>query len=96
MLLLQTLKEAKKRDMQWGGIYRGFRLRGFKRERERALFSINTRDPTVGSIRDKKKNCSTRRGLRVATRFREFSQTPRGRGFSLLGFYSLFKYFMNV
>ena len=27
-----------------------------------------------------------RRGLRVGTRFREFPQTPRGRGFSLLGF----------
>ena len=60
------------------------------------LLSRNTRDPTIGGLRDKKKNCSTRRGLRVGTRFREFIQTPRGRGFSLLGFYSLFKYFANV
>ena len=34
-----------------------------------------------------------RRGLRVGTGFREFSQTPRGRGFSLLGFYTLYKCF---
>ena len=53
-------------------------------------------DPTVGSLQDKKENCSTRRGLRVGTRFREFLQTPRGRGFSLLGSYSSFKYDVNV
>ena len=53
-------------------------------------------DPTVGGLRDKKENCSTRRGLRVGTRFREFPQTPRGRGFSLLGFYSSVKYHVNV
>ena len=41
-------------------------------------------DSTVGGLRDKKESCSTRRGLRVGTRFREFPQTPRGRGFSLL------------
>ena len=64
----------------------------FPLERER-LLSKNTGDPTVGSLRDKKENCSTRRGLRVGTRFRDFSQTPRGRGFSLLGFYTLFKCF---
>ena len=29
-----------------------------------------------------------RKGLRVGTGFREFPQTLRGRGFSLLGFYS--------
>ena len=61
----------------------------FQCERVR-LLSKNTGDPTVGSLRDKKENCSTRRGFRVGTRFREFPQTPRGRGFSLLGFYSLF------
>ena len=43
-------------------------------------------DSTVGSLRDKKENCSTRRGLRVGTRFKEFRQTSRGSGFSLLGF----------
>ena len=44
------------------------------------------RDPTVDSLRDKKESYSTWRGLRVGTRFREFPQTPRRRGFSLLGF----------
>ena len=53
-------------------------------------------DPTVDDLREKKEGYSTRRGLRVGTGFREFPQTPRGRGFSLLGFYSLFKYFVNV
>ena len=50
------------------------------------LLSKNTGDPTVGSLRDKKESCSTRRGLRVGTGFREFPQTLRGRGFSLLEF----------
>ena len=53
-------------------------------------------DPAVGGLRDKKENCSTQRGLRVGTRFREFPQTPRGRGFSLLGFYSSVEYHVNV
>ena len=53
-------------------------------------------DPTFGGLRDKKENCSTRRGLRMGTGFREFPQTPRGRGFSLLGFYSSVKYHVNV
>ena len=39
----------------------------------------------------KKESCSTRRRLHVGTGFREFPQTSRGRGFSLLGFYTLFK-----
>ena len=67
----------------------------FPLERERLLskFSAN---PTVGSFRDKKESCSMQRGFCVVTRFSEFPQTPRGRGFSLLGFYSLFKYFFNV
>ena len=64
-------------------------------EREREL-SRNTRDPTVGDLRDKKESRSTRRGLRVGTGFREFSQTPRGRIFSLLEFYSYFKCFVDV
>ena len=33
-------------------------------------------DPTVGGLRDKKENRSTRRGRRVGTRFMEFLQTP--------------------
>ena len=68
-------------------------LRDFFREK---LFSKNTEDPTVGDLQDKKENYSTRRGLRVGTRFMEFPQTPRGRVFSLLGFYSHFKCFTNV
>ena len=60
------------------------------------LLSKISGDPTIGSLRDKKESCSTRRGFRVGTGFREFPQTPGGRGFSLLGFYSLFKYFVNV
>ena len=73
--------------------------RGFKiqwpflfcfRENLKLLYRF-ANDLTVGSLRDKKDNCFTRRGLRVGTGFREFPQTPRGRGFSLLGFYALFK-----
>ena len=59
-------------------------------ERE-SSFSLEIRAIRPSAVfRDKKESCSTRRGLRVGTRFREFPQTPRGRGFSLLGFYSLF------
>ena len=61
-------------------------------ERERLLSRIPV-NPTVSSLRDNKENCSTRRGLCVSTGFREFPQTPRGRGFSLLWFYTLFKCF---
>ena len=64
-------------------------------EREYLLSKI-VGDPTVGSLWDKKESCSTRRGLRMGTGFREFPQTPRGRGFFLLGFYSLFKSYVNV
>ena len=64
-------------------------------EREKLLSKIS-RDPIVGSLRDKKESCSTRRRLRMGTGFREFPQTPRGRGFSVLGFYSFFKYPVNV
>ena len=53
-------------------------------------------DPTVDGLRNKKENCSTQRGLRVGTKFREFSQTLRGRGFSLLGFIPSFKHCVNV
>ena len=53
-----------------GGDAMSSRLREF--ERERKLLSRNTRDPIVGGLRDKKENCSTRRGLRVGTGFREF------------------------
>ena len=35
----------------------------------------------------KKQSCSPRQGLRVGTSFGEFRQTPRGRGFLLLGLF---------
>ena len=47
----------------------------FSLEREKLLSKIS-RNPTVGSLRDKKENCSTRRGLRVGTEFKEFRKTP--------------------
>ena len=53
-----------------------------------------TGDPTVEILRAKKESCSTRRGLRVDSGFRKFRQTLRGRGFILLGFYTLFKCFI--
>ena len=90
---LPMLHEAKNVKTKEGRCI-SFFLR-FSLEREKLLSKIS-RDPTVGSLRDKKENGSTWRGLRVGTRFMEFPQTPRGRGFSLLGFYSLFKYFTNV
>ena len=64
----------------------------FLLEREQLLssFSVN---PTIGILRGKKEGCSMRRDLRVGTGFEEFRQTTRGRGFSLLGFYTSFKYF---
>ena len=58
-----------------------------------SLLSKISEDLTVGSLRDKKGSYSTRIGLPVSTGFREFPQTLRGRGFSLLGFYTLFKCF---
>ena len=61
-----------------------------------SLLSIISGNPTVGSLRDEKENCYTRRDLRVGTEFEKFRQTPRGRGFSLLGFYALFKSYVNV
>ena len=48
-------------------------LRFFKFFLERESFlSKNTGDLTVGSLRDKKENCSTRRGLHVGTGFVSF------------------------
>ena len=47
----------------------------FVLEREKLLSKIS-RDPTVGSLRDKKESCFTRSGLRVDTGFEEFRQTP--------------------
>ena len=45
-------------------------------ERESFLLSKIVGDPTVDGFRDKKESCSTRKGLRVGTRFKEFRQTP--------------------
>ena len=50
-------------------------------ERDRALLFRNTRNPTVGGLRDKKKNCSTRRGLRVGTGFVMFLTNSKRLGF---------------
>ena len=72
----------------------GFKM-CFERENNRLLSRI-VGDPTVGSRRSKKESCSTQRDLPMSPRFEEFRQNPWGRGFSLLGFYSLFKYFVNV
>ena len=44
--------------------------------RERELLSRIVGDPTIGSRRDEKESCFTRRGLRVGTGFKEFRQTP--------------------
>ena len=40
------------------------------------LISKFLRDPIVGGLRGKKESCSTQKGLRVGTRFKEFRQTP--------------------
>ena len=58
------------------------------------LLSSFPANPTVGILRGKEEGCSTHRGLRVDSGFREFRQTQRGRGFILLGFYHLFKFFI--
>ena len=49
-----------------------------------SLLSKIPANPTVGFLQSKKENCSTRRGQRVDSGFREFPQTLRGRGFILL------------
>ena len=92
--LLRSEKWSQK--MQWAGWFWSSSRNGdFPLERER-LLSKFSENPTFRILLDKKTSCSTRRGLRVGSGFREFPQTPGGRGFSLLGFYFLFKYFVNV
>ena len=59
------------------------------------LFRLSD-DPIVRILRDKKESCSTQRGLCVGSGFREFRQTPRGRRFILLEFYTLFKCIYDV
>ena len=59
-------------------------LLGCVLERESAILSKITGDPTVGILRSKKQSGSTQRGLRVGSSFKEFQQTSLGRGFILL------------
>ena len=59
-----------------------------------SLLSRFTGDSAIEILRAKKESCSTRKGLRVDSGFREFRQTPIGRRFILLGFYTLFKCFI--
>ena len=59
-----------KRERRKSAVAVGFFLR------ERELLSRIVGDPIVGSRRDEKESCSTRRCLRVGTRFKEFRQTP--------------------
>ena len=60
------------------------------------LLSKFSDDPTVGILRSKKESRPTQRSLRVGSGFKEFRQTPRGRGFILLEFYTLFKCIYDV
>ena len=66
-----------------------------KRERERegkndfSLLSKIYGDRTDGFRRSKRQSSSTHRELRVSTKILEFRQTPRGREFSYLGYFSL-------
>ena len=83
-----TKKRAEQQGLDRGADFDFFFL---KREPLLSSFPAN---PTVGSLRDKKESCSTLRGLCLGTGFREFPQTPRGKGFILLGFYTLFKCFI--
>ena len=60
------------------------------------LLSRISGDPTIGGLRVEKEKRSTRSRLRVDSGFVSFRQTPRGRIFSLLEFYSYFKCFVDV
>ena len=60
------------------------------------LISRFTTNLTVGILRDKKEGCSIRRAIRVGSGFKEFRQTPRGRGFIQLEFYTFFKCIYDV
>ena len=71
---LKMQQKKQKRDFEEPGAVVARQWR-FWREVIR-LLSKNTDDPTVGRLRDKKEKCSTRRGLRMVTGFREFLQTP--------------------
>ena len=71
-------------------------MRKGKREKERDFYRKRVQllskflgDRTVGFRRSKKQSCSPRQGLRVGTGLGEFRQTPKGRGFLLLGLFSV-------
>ena len=62
-----------------------------KREEEKMRENLLLRssfpgDSAIDVYRCKRQSSSSRRELRVGTRIGEFRQTPRGRGFFLLGF----------
>ena len=67
---LTSLKRPKKRDFEPEKNCSNHFFERFSLERE--LLSKNTGDSTVGSLRDKKENISTWRGLRMGTRFVSF------------------------
>ena len=89
---------TKREKGQWAGRENGgeqqLRVFEFFFLQRKRLLSKFPANPTVGIRRDKKESCSTRKGLRLDSGFKEFRQTPRGRGFFLLGFYTLFKCYM--
>ena len=60
-----------------------------------SLLSKIPGDRTVGFLRSKKESCSTQRGQRVDSGFKEFRQTREVRVSSYL-FYSWFKCFIDV
>ena len=62
-------------------------LRERERERERdSTFSLDfSNNQTISFRRSKRKSSSSQQGLCIETGVGEFQQTPRGRGFLLLG-----------
>ena len=69
--------------------FEGFRVR-------RLDFSLKYREIRPLAVVGTRRKAALRGGTYAWAGFREFPQTPRGRGFSLLGFYSLFKYFVDA
>ena len=54
-------------------------------------FSLDLRQIRPSAVFETRRRTALRgEGLLVGTRFMEFPQIPRGRGFSLLAFYTLF------
>ena len=63
------------------------RERGGERKKGFPLLSKIYRDRAIGFCRSKRQSSSTRRELRMGTRIWGFRQTPKGRGFSYLGYF---------